>query len=125
MSQQMSQSNLSNYKLSVSDEMRRCIEICMACHSACEDLVKHCLEMGHEHAAPEHIRLLTDCAQICQTSADFMLRDSDQHMLICGVCAEICEACADDCDRFQDDQKMQQCAEVCRRCAESCRKMAA
>lgn len=107
----------------MSDEMRRCIDDCLDCSSICTETIMHCLQMGGEHAEPEHIRLLIDCAEICQTSANFMLRNSNLHGRVCGVCAEVCERCADDCARFTDDSVMQQCAEVCRRCAASCREM--
>jgi hypothetical protein len=80
--------------------------------------------MGGDHAETSHIRLLLDCAEICQTSANFMLRMSNFHNQTCGVCAEVCEHCARDCERFEDDEMMQQCAEACRSCARSCREMA-
>jgi hypothetical protein len=80
--------------------------------------------MGGEHAKPGHIRLLLDCAEICETSANFMLRTSDLHHLTCGVCAEVCTRCAEDCERFVDDIMMQACAQACRHCAESCQEMA-
>jgi hypothetical protein len=70
------------------------------------------------------VRLLADCAQICATSADFMLRSSHHHPHVCGVCADICEDCARDCDRMADDPKMRDCADVCRHCEESCRRLA-
>jgi hypothetical protein len=110
----------------VSREMQQCIEECLRCHGICLQTVAHCLEMGGRHAEPSHIVLLLDCSEICQTSANFMLRSSDRHPLTCGVCAEICRACADDCERLAgDDQMMRQCADECRRCAESCERMAA
>ena len=110
----------------VSREMQQCIEECLRCHGICLQTVAHCLEMGGRHAEPSHIVLLLDCSEICQISANFMLRSSDRHHLTCGVCAEICRACADDCERLAgDDQMMRQCAEECRRCAESCERMAA
>jgi hypothetical protein len=109
---------------SMSADMQNCIEECLNCHSVCLRTISHCLQMGGEHASPAHIRLLMDCAEICQTSANFMLRASDLHGLTCGVCAEVCERCADDCARFDNDSAMQQCAEACRRCARSCREMA-
>jgi hypothetical protein len=107
----------------MSQEMQDCIEICQECHSVCLETVVHCLQMGGEHAEAGHIRLLLDCAEICQTSANFMLRGSDLHGRTCEVCAEVCERCAEDCDRFEE-AFMQQCADICRRCAESCRQMA-
>lgn len=108
----------------MSQRMMECINECTNCHNVCLMTIQYCLQMGGRHANPDHIRLMMDCAQICQTSADFMLRRSDLHGLTCGACAEICERCAQDCERFTDDQTMQKCAETCRRCAASCREMA-
>lgn len=108
----------------LSAEMQRCIQECQSCHAICIATVTHCLEMGGKHAAPDHIRTLIDCAQICQTSADFMLRGSQYHTRTCGACAEVCEACAAECEQMGSEQFMQQCAHACRRCADSCRQMA-
>lgn len=104
--------------------MQNCIQECHRCHDSCAEMVTHCLQMGGEHAAPSHIRLLLDCAEICQTSANFMLRMSEFHGQTCGLCAAVCERCAEDCERFSDDQMMQQCVQACRSCAASCREMA-
>jgi hypothetical protein len=109
----------------LSQEMRQCIKECAACHEVCAETVQHCLQMGGKHAEPAHIRLLLDCAQICDTSKDFMLRMSDLHGRTCGVCAEVCQKCAGDCDRLGGGEaQMKTCAETCRRCADSCRRMA-
>ena len=107
-----------------SPHMQSCIDDCLECHSICLETVTHCLQMGGKHAEPRHIRLLLDCAEICQTSANFMLRSSDLHGHTCGVCATVCTACAEDCERFRDDPQMMACAEMCRRCAASCQEMA-
>ena len=109
----------------VDQSMQHCIQECLGCHSTCLQTVQHCLMMGGEHAEAARIQLLLDCAEICQTSANFMLRGSDLHMHTCGLCAEVCERCVQSCARMGNDPQMQACAEVCRRCAESCRQMAA
>lgn len=86
--------------------------------------VSHCLEKGGDHARSDHITLLLDCAEICQTAGNFMLRKSELHAQICTACAEVCERCAEDCERFgSEDQMMKECAQSCRRCAEACRTM--
>jgi hypothetical protein len=105
-------------------DMQACIEECTSCHNICAETVAYCLEQGGRHAEPAHIRLLLDCADICRTSADFMLRGSELHGYTCGICAAICELCAQDCERFGDDEMMRRCAEACRSCADSCRQMA-
>lgn len=105
-------------------EMKQCIENCLDCHRICEKTTAYCSQMGGPHAEPTHLRLLRDCAQICITSADFMLRESDAHPQVCGVCAEVCARCAKSCEQFGNDAQMKECAEMCRRCAESCQQMA-
>lgn len=107
-------------------EMEICIDNCQNCHEVCLETISHCLETGGEHASADHIKLLQDCVQICQTSADFMIRGSEHHALICGACAEICEACAEECEKMATGDGadfMRRCAEACRKCAESCRRM--
>lgn len=106
-----------------SEEMQNCIQNCLDCHRIClQEAMNHCLETGGKHLEPAHFRLMMDCAEICQTSANFMLHGSDHHKLTCGVCAQICEACAESCGQVGD---MDECVQACRNCAESCRKMAA
>lgn len=98
-------------------------DICHECHDVCEDtLVNHCLEQGGAHMEPRHVKLLLDCIQICQTSADFMHRNSEYASAVAIACAGVCEACANSCDKF-DSEEMRECARVCRECAEYCRSM--
>ena len=108
-----------------SGSMQQCIDECLNCHSICLETVTHCLQKGGPHAEANHIRLLLDCVEICQTSANFMLRGSDLHTRTCAVCAEVCQRCAEDCERIDpNDSMMKACADACRRCAESCERMA-
>ena len=110
----------------LSEEMLHCIEVCSDCHKACLQTVPYCLQMGGHHAEPNHIRLMMDCAEICQTSANFMLRGSPFHPLTCGACAEVCRACAELCRSLgDDDEHMSHCAEVCDHCADHCEAMEA
>ena len=107
----------------LSPEMQRCVDECLRCYAVCLQMaMNHCLEVGGEHVAPQHFRLMMACAEICRTSAHFMLIGSEHHRHTCAECAEICEQCARECERLGD---MQECVDACRRCAESCRKMAA
>jgi hypothetical protein len=103
--------------------MDSCIEDCLHCYRTClGTAMSHCLEAGGEHVAPPHFRLMMACAEICRTSAHFMLIGTEHHRHTCRECAEICAECADDCERVGD---MEACVEACRSCAESCRRMAA
>jgi hypothetical protein len=108
----------------IDPRVQECIDRCQSCEEICLETVTHCLKLGGKHAAADHISMLLACAEICDTSARFMLLGSKHHPRACDVCAEVCEACAKDCERFDDDETMQRCADICRRCAESCRQMA-
>ncbi len=108
----------------MNEKMQSCIQECLGCHSICLQTAVHCLQKGGEHAQADHIRLLLDCAEICQTSANFMLRGSELHTLTCDICEEVCTQCGESCEQFGGDTEMQNCAQTCRRCAESCQAMA-
>lgn len=108
--------------------LQECIQNCMNCHAVCLQTVEYCYKASLHGTStrmdtPDHMRFLMDCAQICQTSAGFMLRESTLHGRLCGVCAEVCEACAQSCESFQGDAQSSQCAAACRQCASSCRRM--
>lgn len=94
----------------------------VCCHPGCNMAMTHCLEQGGKHVEPGHFRLMMACAEICRTSAHFMLIGTPHHKHTCRECAEICEECAQSCEQVGD---MQDCVDTCRRCAESCRRMAA
>ena len=107
-------------------ELQQCITNCLDCHKICEQVAHHCLRQSGRQADSAHIRRLLDCAQICQTSAGFLLRDSEFRQRTCAICAEVCERCAQDCERLADgDQQMLACARACRRCVETCRRVLA
>ena len=104
-------------------EMRRCVDACLECHRVCvTSASQHCLDVGGRHVAPRHMRLMLACAEICRTSAHFMLIGTPHHKHTCAECAEICEECARSCEQVGG---MPDCVEACRRCAENCRRMAA
>ena len=60
------------------------VQIMAECHDSC-------LEKGGDHTRADHVSLLLDCAEICQTAANFMLRNSELHARTCAVCAEVRE----------------------------------
>ncbi|MBI4397141.1 MAG: four-helix bundle copper-binding protein [Elusimicrobia bacterium] len=108
----------------LSEELLRAMQDCEECHNLCNKTVTHCLNRGGEHSHPSHIGLLFDCAEICQSTANFILRGSPLYGHLSAVCSKVCEMCAQDCERLGDDATMRACAEACRRCAETTRKAA-
>ena len=110
-------------RMSMDAEMEACIDNCLRCYRVCEQTKMHCLKKGGQHAAPDHLSTLADCAKICATSADFMIRGSPFHAATCGACAEVCRACADACASADGDEDLAHCAEVCNACADLCEQM--
>ena len=105
----------------VESPMQDAIKACLDCHSMCLRMAMgYCLERGGRHAEQKHLRLMINCAELCQTSANFMLSDSPLHGRVCLICAEACEACAKSCEQVGD---MRDCVEECQDCAKSCRTM--
>lgn len=107
------------------DAMDECIEACLQCHVVCTMTAQYCLVRGGERAAVDQVALLLDCAQLCQTSADFMVRGSPYHVATCRACAEVARACSEACAAVADDEELAHCAEVCATCADLCEQMAA
>lgn len=95
-----------------------------SCESICVQSIQHCLHMGGSHVDPSHLRLMEDCAKICEATATFLMRGSPQHNQVTAACASICELCAQSCDRFTGDAQMKACADECRRCAAACQQIA-
>ncbi|AKQ69083.1 Ferredoxin [Myxococcus hansupus] len=104
-------------------ELSQCIEDCLACQRVCLETLTYCLGKGGRHAEAKHLRLLMDCAEICQTSANFMLRGSELHSRTCFACSEVCGRCAESCARLGEDRLLKACADMCARCSESCWRM--
>src|SRR5262245_40074129 len=103
------------------NSMHICIDACIECDRVCQGTITYCLEQAGEDPAASHGRLLVDCAEMCQTSANFMMRGSRFHNRTCRVCAEICERCGESCEQVSNDSQMRACVEACRMCADSCR----
>jgi hypothetical protein len=101
------------------------LEDCQECHRICLAMVNHCQKHGGPQVEMKHIRLLLDCAEICQTATDFLPRASALHLTICNACAVICLKCAADCEEFAEDELMQTCAAACRRAAAACQALVA
>lgn len=104
--------------------MREAIRECTSCAIAAKEALTFSLAHGAEHAEADHLRLLMDCAQICQTSADFLLRASPLNGDICRACAIVCRAVGADASDIGTPELLR-LAEHCRACATACDTMAA
>jgi hypothetical protein len=103
---------------------QQCQDACLTCHRVClETASTHCLESGNRALTSEHIRLLVDCAQICQVCADFIIRDSELSGYVAGLCSHIANECAIAFEPLSDDPSLAVCHDCCRQCADLCLKV--
>jgi hypothetical protein len=106
----------------LSQQVRDTIRTLQHCHATCLSMaITHCLEIGGEHARPQHLRLMLDCADICAFTADALGRKSQFHNRLAELCAEVCETCEQDCAALGD---MGDCVLACRQCASQCKEVA-
>lgn len=97
-----------------------CITSCEKCRAACIRAVTQSLELGGEYARREHIRLLLDCAEICQVSVNFLLRGSPSAGYFCSIGGRLC-------DRYVRNYKglggLDECVVACENAAVLCHKL--
>lgn len=102
----------------LSRQVRQAIAALQHCQATCFSMAMiHSLEMGGEHARPQHLRLMLDCAAFCAFVTDTLGRKSQFHNRFAALCAEVCETCAKDCEALGG---MDDCVTACRDCARHC-----
>jgi hypothetical protein len=102
---------------------QKCIGACTRCAQACYECLEACLNEQDVQARTKCIKMLVECARICEMSVAGMssnARFAKQH---CALCATVCEACARECRMFKD-RHCQECAAECDTCVKECRNMA-
>lgn len=102
-------------------DLDQCIENCLDCYRHCELALANSYKQELVSES-DHLILLSSCAEICRTSAKFMLLGSPFHAETCSVCSNVCLACAESCEDMDDDS-LKACIQACRKCAESCAEM--
>ncbi|MDF2819843.1 MAG: ferredoxin [Clostridiales bacterium] len=91
------------------------------CEATCEHMTHHLKMMAEDdNFRVTQSILLRDCADICNISARYIVRNSMFSVNIAILCAQICILCGNECAKY-DDELSQNCAEVCYNCAEHCR----
>lgn len=95
---------------------RQCIEDCINCHALCYSAgMRYPGSPGNDDAS-----VLIACAELCRTTANFMLAGLPLEQRVCELCAEACAACARFCEQ---NAGLDTCLDACRRCLASCKRM--
>jgi len=108
--------------MEVTKETRECVQACLDCHNCCTQMIAACMEA--DHCDSKTMKMLMDCAQMCQMCAGLMLRGSDMSGKMCAMCVEMCNACALACETMaKGNARLMQCAKACRACADMCMRL--
>ena len=70
--------------------MTDCIDDCVASHRMCLETAAWLTKQGGASATASLIAMLNDCAELCQATANSMLRESALHRIVCRACEEVC-----------------------------------
>ena len=107
-----------------------CIEACTECaqaSAACADA-----DLSEQMATDlaKCARLNLDCADMCETTARVLTRqsgyDPDMMRAVLQACVQTCMVSGDECERHaRMHEHCRLCAEVCRRCQQACQDMLA
>jgi hypothetical protein len=98
----------------MSKEVQQCIE-------AWKESQRCCVALERSGGVDSKtIQTAKDCAEICQTCSNFVMRGSYYATAIRKLCAEVCKACAGACDKASQGSIAKECAAACRQCAEAC-----
>jgi len=108
---------------SVTDKYQSCIDACTKCAQACYECFDACLKETNVNERTNCIKILVECAMMCQASASVMSMDGQYATDHCKMCATICEKCAYECNIFEDAH-CKKCADICTMCAKECKTMA-
>jgi hypothetical protein len=101
-------------------QMWDCVSVCSDTQRSCLDTVRYCLDMGGRFSASGRIRVLLDCASMCQTTAEDSRHGSILYEQSASYCAHLCERVARELYPLAADDMIQACILACQRCAEYC-----
>jgi hypothetical protein len=103
----------------------RYVTDCNEVRRLCVAARQHALAHGGDYTEARHLRLLSDCEEMCAISTDFMLRYSTSTSWCASACAQVCYQCAVSCARWRQDPVMDACADACARFGMLCQEIAA
>jgi hypothetical protein len=96
------------------------VDVLLECAATCEWCADQCLNEDQLKKLIDCIRTDRDCATICRSSAELLIRDSKYSAQVIDICEQVCRDCAEECEKHEHDH-CRACADACRRCEEVCK----
>lgn len=110
------------------DVLARTIGELSTCALTCGSCADACLSEDGVADLRKCIRLNLDCAEICETTAHVLIRQTDYDAPLTKAqlqaCVEACRTCAEECERHAGmHEHCRVCAESCRNCERACQEL--
>lgn len=97
--------------------LRACVEACDDCQRTLRDAA-HGVADGASKRPMR--RLLLDCAEICEATANYASAGSVFLPEVVAGCVRICDECGAACEALPADAGLDACIDACRRAAAAC-----
>lgn len=95
------------------------ISLCGLCAENCYQCYRNCLDELHCEKKKHCLKLLMDCAMICELTATMVALSSEFLRDQIRLCARVCERCKEECEQ-EAEMYCKTCAEACTRCFHEC-----
>ncbi|WP_413452867.1 four-helix bundle copper-binding protein [Georgenia phoenicis] len=110
--------------------LARAIDALVACAQACTACADACLSEDSVAELRACIRSDLDCADVCETTARVLSRqtayDADVTRAVLEACIQVCRACGNECaSHAEHHEHCRICADACRACEQACSQLLA
>lgn len=110
--------------------LARAIDALVACAQACTACADACLSEDSVAELRACIRSDLDCADVCETTARVLSRqtayDADVTRAVLEACIQVCRTCGNECaSHAEHHEHCRICADACRECEQACSQLLA
>lgn len=110
--------------------LARTIDALVACAQACTACADACLSEDSVAELRACIRSDLDCADVCETTARVLSRqtayDADVTRAVLEACIQMCRTCGNECaSHAEHHEHCRICADACRECEQACSQLLA
>lgn len=95
-------------------------EMLEACAWSCRKSADACLGGSDPGKFAESIRLVVECAKLCEITAGYLDKGSAFQDEMLRICAEACDNCRNECERHMQWRHFRECADASGRCETAC-----
>jgi hypothetical protein len=102
------------------DNYASAITLLQECYAACQKaLAFNPLPKTNANLPPTYLKHLNACSEVCEFTANMLLKGKAGTGLLCDIATRVCGKCADSCEKAEEPH-IKSIAELCRKTAAAC-----